>query len=66
VSITIYNLLGDKVTTLVDHEIYQAGQYNVVRWNGKNSDGEVCASGIYILLLQGPGYTEVSKCAVVK
>jgi hypothetical protein len=66
VSITIYTLNGDKVISLVDHQNYGAGQYNEVKWNGKNEDGQTVGSGIYIVLLQAPGYQDVQKIAVIK
>jgi hypothetical protein len=66
VSIIIYTLNGDKVISLVDHQNYGAGQYNEVKWDGKNQDGQAVGSGIYIVLLKAPGYQEVQKIAVIK
>jgi hypothetical protein len=66
VSITIYTLNGDKVISLVDNKNYSAGQYNEVKWNGRNQDGAAVGSGIYIVLFKGPGYQEIGKAAVLK
>jgi hypothetical protein len=66
VTITIYNLLGDKIITLVDHQQYAAGQFHEVDWKGVNASGKVVGSGIYIVLLKTDGYETYSKCAVVK
>lgn len=46
VELSIYNLRGQKVRTLVD-EYQKAGQYNIV-WDGFDSDRNRVASGIYL------------------
>jgi hypothetical protein len=66
VTITIYNLVGDKIITLVDHQTYPAGRLNEVAWRGVNGLGNVVASGIYIVHIKTDGYETYSKCAVVK
>jgi hypothetical protein len=66
VTITIYNLLGDKVATLVQNQNFNAGQFNQVPWNGHTQAGKIAGSGIYIVLLQAPGYQATAKAAVVK
>ena len=45
VRLSIYNILGQKVTTLVNKKL-SPGVYQVV-WNGRNSRGEQVASGVY-------------------
>ncbi len=45
VNITIFNILGQKVTTLVD-EAQAAGNYSVT-WDGHDSDGSEVSSGVY-------------------
>lgn len=45
-SITIYNILGQKVTTLIDQN-QEAGTYAVI-WDGKNSNSVCVSNGIYI------------------
>jgi hypothetical protein len=47
VTLIIYNILGNKVRTLVDGE-KPAGRYDVI-WDGRNSHGQLSASGTYIL-----------------
>lgn len=66
VTITIYNLLGDRIATLVNNQTYPAGQYNEVSWNGRSGNDAPVGSGIYIVLLQAGGYQERGKIAVVK
>ena len=50
VRLEIYNLLGELVRVLVD-EIKQPGEYAVV-WNGRDAQGKVVPSGIYIYKLK--------------
>ena len=59
VSITVYNLLGQKVTTLVDR--YQrAGSYQV-RFNGQNM-----SSGIYLIVLKTANHWQTRKMTLLK
>ncbi|UCC78595.1 MAG: T9SS type A sorting domain-containing protein [Candidatus Zixiibacteriota bacterium] len=49
VALDIYDLLGRKVTRLVDGDM-EAGQH-VITWNGKDSNGNSVSSGIYFYRL---------------
>jgi hypothetical protein len=53
ITLTIYNLLGQVVTTLVNEEI-SAGSYSVV-WNGEDKNGLKVSSGIYLYTIQATG-----------
>ena len=53
VKIEIFNVLGQRVMTLVNG-IEQPG-YKVVKWNGNYNDGSNVASGIYICRIQVDG-----------
>ena len=58
-SVTVYNILGEKVETLVNEHLTN-GQYNVV-WNANNQP-----SGIYFVRLVGNATTQVQKLLLVK
>lgn len=45
VKLDVYNILGQKVRTLLNEEKY-AGQFTIV-WDGKSDAGQLVASGIY-------------------
>ncbi len=66
VTITVYNMVGDKIITLVDHQTFSANQFNEVTWKGVNSAGRVVGSGIYIVYFKTDGYETYGKCAVIK
>ena len=68
VSISIYNIKGQKVRSLVNAQI-QAG-FHTVTWNGKNENGENVSSGIYFSIFDaessGSDYTSVKKIILLK
>jgi len=59
VDLSIYNMLGEKVTTLVS-EKQQPGNFNIT-WNAENYP-----SGIYLYKLVSGGAVEVKKCVLLK
>lgn len=64
VSIIIYNILGQKVRTLVD-ENQQAG-YKSVSWDGKDDQGKDIASGIYFYKIEAGDFSTVKKMVLLK
>ncbi|RMH79556.1 MAG: T9SS C-terminal target domain-containing protein, partial [Calditrichaeota bacterium] len=65
VRLVIYNLLGQKVRTLVDAR-QEAGRYRVV-WDGRSDAGAPVASGVYVYRFEVAGkYRKVSKMILLK
>ena len=64
VSLSVYNLLGQKVATLVD-EVRPAGEYETV-WNGTDDNGQPVASGIYFYRLKAGDYEDSKKMVLMK
>ncbi len=50
VRLTVYNMLGQEVSTLVDRTI-EAGSYSSI-WDGRTSTGSPAATGLYLYKLQ--------------
>ena len=50
VTLSIFNLLGQQVNTLVYGQNQNPGEY-IVQWEGKRESGEKCVSGIYFYRL---------------
>jgi 1,4-alpha-glucan branching enzyme len=50
VALYIYNILGQKITTLTNQN-YSPGIYHIV-WDGKSDRGETVSSGIYIIQMR--------------
>jgi fibronectin-binding autotransporter adhesin len=71
VTIMIYNVLGQKVKTLYNHEHFEAG-YKTVSWNGRNDSGLEVSSGIYFLRViyrmseNNKVFTEMKKMMILK
>ena len=64
VKLAIFNVLGQKVKTLVDaHQL--AGTYNVM-WNGNDDAGNKMASGVYFYQLIGENALITKKMTLVK
>lgn len=64
VSLIIYNVLGQKVRTLVK-ENTQPGTYQV-EWDGRNDFGAQVASGVYIYRFEASDYQQVRKMILLK
>lgn len=64
ISITVYNLLGQRVTTLVNEEV-SAGEHQVT-WTGVDRYGAPVASGIYFYRLVAETYISTKKMVLVK
>jgi len=63
-TLTIYNILGQKVRTLVDEDKVP-GEYQVV-WDGKNDSGKKVGSGIYFYRLKIGDFSEAKRSVLLK
>jgi len=63
-SLRIYNILGQRVKTLVNEE-KKAGTYEVI-WDGKDDQGKGVSSGIYFYQLRAGDFTETKKMLLLK
>jgi hypothetical protein len=64
VSLTIYNILGQKVKTLF--EGYQEAGFKIVNWDGKDERGKDLASGIYFYQLKAGEVTQTKRMVLLK
>jgi len=64
VAIEVYNLLGQKVSTLVNQEM-EAGVHQVI-WDGKDSQGNKVSSGVYFYRIKAENFSEVKKMVLMK
>jgi len=64
VDISIFNILGQKVATVVDGEMGSGA--HIVMWNGRNQNGELLPSGVYFYRLSTPNFTAVKKMLLLK
>ncbi|HEY9189204.1 MAG TPA: T9SS type A sorting domain-containing protein [Ignavibacteria bacterium] len=64
VNITIYDILGRKIKTLVN-EFQNAGRY-IVNWDGCDDYGKRVASGIYFCKMNSKNYSSIRKMNLLK
>jgi len=64
VNVTIYDLLGNKINTLVDQR-QNAGWYTV-QWYGDNALGHQVGTGVYLLRIQAGETTDTQKMVFMK
>lgn len=64
VSITIYNMLGQEVKTLINSDFNQ-GTYTV-QWNGDDNFGRRVSSGTYIYRVISGNFVETKKMVLIK
>lgn len=65
VTVTIYNLLGKEVATLLQDEVLTAGPHITI-WNGRNDAGRGVASGIYLYRVRAGRTLHTRKMALVR
>ena len=64
VAISVYNVKGEKVRTLVNGEL-EAG-YHSILWNGKDDSGKTAASGVYFYKMKAGKYIKTQKMLMMK
>ncbi len=60
----IYNTLGQEIRTLTDRE-YEAG-FHRVRWDGKDNNGNLVASSIYLYEMQAGSFSQIRKMTLLR
>ena len=63
VRLEVFNLLGQRVATLVDEE-QQAGRHTAT-WNGTDAAGRPVASGLYLYRLRGSGTSDTRRMVLL-
>ncbi|MFQ6002492.1 MAG: T9SS type A sorting domain-containing protein [Candidatus Zixiibacteriota bacterium] len=64
VELTIYNIRGQKVKTLVNG--YQTEGVKTVSWDGKEESGTRVASGVYLYRISADGFSQTKKMILAK
>ncbi|MBN2416318.1 T9SS type A sorting domain-containing protein [bacterium] len=64
VTLSVYNLLGQKIATLVDGRM-TAGSH-VVTWNGKDQFGRQVGTGVYIYRIDAGTFNATNKMLLMK
>lgn len=64
VKLTIYNVLGQKVKTLVNQ--YQNAGYRMVHWDGRDDRNNEIPSGVYFYKMETPKYSDTKKMVLLR
>jgi hypothetical protein len=64
VDLSIYNVLGQHVRTLVSG--FKEADRHTVTWDGRTDQGQTAASGIYFYRIKADGFTDVRKMTLLK
>ncbi len=64
IQLQIFNLLGKEIRTLVNSK-FDAGIHSI-RWDGKDNDGTLGRSGVYLYQLQASNFIQVKKMSLVR
>ncbi len=64
VDISVFNILGQKVRTLISGEV--AAGYATVEWNGTNDLGSAAPSGLYMIRMSSDKFSAVRKMMLMK
>ena len=64
IKLTIYNMLGQKIKTLLNL-FKNAGEYSAV-WDGNNENNNPVSSGIYFYRLEAKGWTSLKKTILIR
>ncbi len=64
VKISIYNVLGQKITTLTNQQ-YKTG-YHQITWNGQNGVNAKVSTGLYIYVMETENFRSIKKMLYMK
>jgi flagellar hook assembly protein FlgD len=64
VKLTVYNILGQQIRTLVDREVAAGPQ--TANWNGMDDAGRAVATGVYFYRLSAGDTVESKKMILLK
>jgi len=64
-TLTVYNILGKKVKTLINSELMEAG-YHAAVWDGRDDAGRAVANGTYIIRMQAGSFVQVRKMLLLE
>lgn len=65
VSLVIYNVLGQKIATLLNEQNYAAG-FHAVEWHGNSDNGQRAASGIYFYRISSANFTATKRMLLIE
>jgi flagellar hook assembly protein FlgD len=65
VRLTIYDILGRKVRTLINQKNHPLGYYSLT-WDGNDKVGRPVGNGVFFYRLETPAFTRAQKMTLIK
>ena len=65
ISLTVYNMVGQEVVSLVNRSMMDAGSHRII-WNGLDRNGLMVSSGTYIYELKFGNLSKVRQMTFMK
>ena len=65
ISLTIYNVRGEKIRTFIEGDVLEEGEY-IVEWKGRDDSGSTVSSGVYFARLKSSDFSITRKMLLVK
>ena len=65
VKLTVYDILGRKIRLLLDDQSLTMGYHTVV-WDGKDVNGVGVGAGVYIVKMETPEFSGITKVILIK
>ena len=65
VDLEIYNLVGQKIKSLISQQVHNPNEY-IINWDGKNNQGDSVASGVYICFIKTDYYFDSKKMVLIR
>jgi hypothetical protein len=65
VRLEVYNMLGQRIATLIDGEFINAGVYETV-WNARDDAGREISSGIYMYRISAGDFVDLKRMVLMK
>ena len=65
VTVKVFNILGKEINTIIENQIMSAGLHST-EWNGKDKNGHVVPSGIYLYQVQAGNSVITKKMSLLK
>ncbi|WP_456408801.1 T9SS type A sorting domain-containing protein, partial [Caldithrix abyssi] len=66
VRLEIFNMLGQKVRTLINDQVLSSGAVHQAQWNGLNDQNQPVGTGMYVYRLQAGKHTAIKKMLLLK
>ena len=64
VNITIYNMVGRKINTLLRSK--QTAGFKSIQWNATNNQGQPVSAGVYLMSIQAGQFSQTKKMVLLK